>query len=273
MVSIRQIRLPFDDEHLEEGVKVLVYTVALDFGPVPYHQWMATMFISSLQRSGYTGDIALLTNSESEPFPNGRKGVEQIRIDVASAPYSAKYLAAAVLPTGYDWVIFFDSDCLVLRSPEAMLNADADVIFAEEPWGEITDPVNNAYLTESEMRECGRTAINSGIFAVRGDRFLDFSTEWAKTDSLAPLRYKLCYDQPAFVRVLLDWKEGCKPLGEEWKVHYPECQGMRIQDFLSGGALHFCGVGTREKLNRMLGFYMMLHGESAMPFIAEQLKG
>lgn len=254
-------------------MKVLVYTVALDFGAVPYHQWMAMMFISSLQRSGYTGDIALLTNAESEPFPNGRAGVEQIRIDVAAAPYSAKYLAPAVLPTGYDWVIFFDSDCLVIRNPEAMLHDGCDVVYAEEPWGRITDPVNNAYLTESEMRESSRTAINSGVFAVRGERFQEFTSEWARQDAMVPLRYKLCYDQPAFVRVLLDWGGRCRPLDEGWKVHYPECQGMRIQDFLRGGALHFCGIGTPEKLRRMIGFYMMQHGESAMPFLAELLRG
>ena len=57
----------------------------------------------------------------------------QIRIDITTAPYSAKYLAASVLPTGYDWVIFFDSDCLILRDPTAMLEPDADVTFAEEP--------------------------------------------------------------------------------------------------------------------------------------------
>ena len=254
-------------------MKVLVYTVALDFGAVPYHQWMASLFISSLQRSGYSGDIALLTNSESEPFPNGKSRVEQIRIDVATAPYSAKYLAAAVLPTGYDWVIFFDCDCLVLRNPEAMIRPDADVVFAEEPWAKITDPMNNAYLTDAELKERHQTGINSGVFAVRGDKFQEFSREWAKADSMDPLRYKMCYDQPAFVRVLLDWKERCQPLGEGWKVQYPECQGMRIQDFLRGGALHFCGVGTPEKLREMVGFYMMRYGESAMPFLAEMLRG
>ena len=96
----------------------------------------------------------------------------------------------------------------------------------------MTDPVNNAYLTESELHDCRRTAINSGAFAVRGTCFREFTEAWAKADSLAPLRHKLCYDQPAFARVLLDWNERCAPMSEAWKVHYPECQGMRIQDFL-----------------------------------------
>ena len=39
------------------------------------------------------------------------------------------------------------------------------------------------------------------------------------------------------------------------------------------GLLHFNGVRAPEKLRRMIGFYMMQYGESAMPFIAELLKG
>ena len=34
-------------------MKPLIYTIAFDDGPIPYHRWMAMMLISSLQRSGY----------------------------------------------------------------------------------------------------------------------------------------------------------------------------------------------------------------------------
>ena len=259
-------------------MKSLVYTIAFDDGPIPYHRWMAMMLISSLQRSGYTGKVLLFTNSEAQPFRHGRCEVEQVRLELsdsspANAAYRMKYLVARELPAGYDRYLFADCDCLFLRNPEEILRSSAELLYAEEPWSEITGSQNNAYLTDYEMRKLDRRGINSGTFALDAVSLPNFMEAWKLTDERPPLRQKRYHDQPAFIRTVLDWPGEAQRFCEPFAVRYPDCETMRTQDLLQAGLLHFCGIGTAKKLQRMLGYYVMLYGESLAPFLFEMMQG
>jgi hypothetical protein len=59
VVSVWEIRRAFDDEHVEEGMSRVIYTVAMDDGGTPYHLWMAMMLLSSIRRSGFDGKLML----------------------------------------------------------------------------------------------------------------------------------------------------------------------------------------------------------------------
>ncbi len=259
-------------------MKSLIYTIAFDDGPIPYHRWMAMMLISSLQRSGYTGKILLFTNSEVQPFRHGRCEVEQVRLEPAdfspaSSAHRLKYLVARELPASYDRYLFADSDCLVLRNPEEMLQSSTGLRYAEEPWSKITGSQNNAYLTESEMRKLDRCGINSGTFSLDKESLLKFMEAWKMTDERPSSRQKKFHDQPAFIRTVLDWSGEVQRFCEPFSVRYPDCETMRTQDLLQAGLLHFCGIGTAKKLQRMLGYYVMLYGESLAPFLFEMMQG
>ena len=260
-------------------MKHVIYTVAMDDGGTPYHLWMAMMLLSSIRRSGFDGKLMLFTDATDEPYNSGRTDVEQIRVELTSeqkaahAIYRVKYLVADMVPRDAEWILYIDPDCLILRNPSSIFSSEADVIFSEEPWSTVQCGPNNAYLTEDEMKHCQHVAINAGAFAIRGAAFGEFVRRWRQTDESPPLRHNCAQDQPPFVRTILDWEGETVPFREPFTVHYPEYQDIRLGGLLSAGLLHFNGVQAPEKLRRMLGFYMMKYGESAVPFLAELLRG
>ena len=260
-------------------MKNVIYTVALDDGPVPYHRWMAMLLISSLQRSGFAGKVMLFTDAEAQPFSMGRLNVEQVRVKwtaeqrAAEAVYRMKYLVAEMLPTDADWLMHVDPDCLVLRNPEMVLTGEATVLYAEEPWSTVVDEQNNAYLTDEEMKTQRHPAVNAGVYAHRGNIFREFVATWKAHDESPPLRKNCARDQPPFVRTLLDWRQPARPFREPFAIRYPEYEDVRLSGLFRAGILHFNGVPPAEKFRRMLGFYTMLHGESLAPFLMEVLQG
>ena len=260
-------------------MKNIIYTVAMDDGGTPYHLWMAMLLISSIRRSGFDGKVMLFTDAEDEPFADWRSDVEQVRVELtaeqkaASAVFRVKYLVADLLPRDADWLMYMDPDCLVAKNPALALDTDAEVLFAEEPWDRVTGGQNNAYLTDEEMKTCTHVAINAGFYAHRGHCYHEFVERWKGHERTTPPRKNLAFDQPPFVRTILDWEGKVQPFREPFSVLYPEYQDVRLSGMQRAGLLHFNGVRAPEKLRRMLGFYMMRYGESAMPFIAELLKG
>ena len=260
-------------------MKNIIYTVAMDDGGTPYHLWMAMLLISSIRRSGFDGHVMLFTDAVEEPFLASRKDVEQIRVELtaeqkaAHAAFRVKYLIADMLPSDADWLMYIDTDCLVAKDPTLALRGDAEVIFAEEPWDRVTGGQNNGYLTDEEMKTSTQVAINSGVYAHRGRCYREFVKRWKQHDQTTPLRKCFAFDQSAFVRTILDWEGKVQPFREPFSVIYPEFQDVRLSGLQRAGLLHFNGVRAPEKLRRMIGFYMMQYGESAMPFIAELLKG
>jgi hypothetical protein len=203
--------------------------------------------------------------------------VEQIRVELtpeqkaAHAVYRVKYLVANMLPSDAEWVMYIDPDCLMLRNPEALFSSEADVLFSEEPWSTVRCGPNNAYLTDDKMEHCSHVAINAGAFAIRGAAFLEFVRRWSQTDESPAVRHNCAQDQPPFVRTILDWEGKTAPFRKPFEVCYPEYQDIRLSGLLAAGLLHFNGVQAPEKLRRMLGFYMMKYGESAVPFLTELL--
>lgn len=257
----------------------IIYTVAFDEGPVPYHRWMAMLLISSLQRSGYAGKVLLFTDTEAQPFSIGRLNVEQVRVELtaaqraAHAVYRVKYLVVDLLPADADWLMYADPDILMLRNPEEALTGEATVLYAEEPWSTVADEQNNAYLTDEEMKTQRHPAVNAGVYAHRGSVLRDFIAIWKAHDESPPLRPNHAQDQPPFVRTLLDWPHLARPFREPFAVRYPEYEDVRLSGLFQAGLLHFNGVQAPEKFRRMLGFYTMLHGQSLAPFLLEMLQG
>lgn len=94
-----------------------------------------------------TGKVLLFTNSEAQPFRHGRCEVEQVRLELsdasaANAAYRTNYLVARELPAGYNRYLYADCDCLFLRNFEELLQSSAELLYAEERWGEITGSQN-----------------------------------------------------------------------------------------------------------------------------------
>ena len=259
-------------------MKALIYTQAFDRGPVPRHRWMVQLMIASLRRSGYAGDVMIFTDSEEPLYARCPLGVEQVRIDLppeangTGAMMRAKYLAGCLLPRGYDWIGYIDDDCIVLRNPIEHLPADAAVVYAEEPWHPLSYPFFNAYLTDSEMA-AERPGINAGVWFLRGDGAHDFLRAWAENDARSPLREKVCQEQPAFARTVLDCGARARAFGGDFRIVYPDCTEYRMAEQLRAGLVHFAAITTEEKLRRMLGYTVMQTGESLAPFLAELTQG
>lgn len=123
------------------------------------------------------------------------------------------------------------------------------------------------------MRKLDRHGINSGTFALDAVSLPNFREAWKLTDERPPMHQKRYHDQPDFIRTVLDWPREARRFCEPFAVCYPDCETMRTRDLLQAGLLHFCGIGTAKKLQRMLGSYFMLYGESLAPFLFEMMQG
>ena len=253
--------------------KNLIYTIAFDPSNEPYHQMMAKMLVSSIFRTGFSGDVLVLTNYEHRLFEHGRSNLEEISLDSTQISpgemgreiFNFKYRSRHFVPSDrYEKIMFVDCDCLFLKNPDGLLADDAEIMFSEEPFTKITDIYFNAYLTELEMETLVAPGINAGLWWVSGHRFQEVLEEWERIDSLPYVRGGGCPDQQSLVRLLLDTKLQTKPFRLGVDVGYPFAETRKAWAFAEASLLHYLSGPRTRKVSYMFGDYMRhFHAETA----------
>lgn len=254
--------------------KNLIYTYAFDSPGEPYHQMMTKMLVSSIFRTGFSGDVLILTNYEHRVFEHGRHNLKEIALDATQIPpgeigreiLNFKYRSRHFIPAErYEKVMFVDCDCLFLRNPDELLAGDSEIMFAEETCGDITDRFHNAFLTKKEMKTLDAHSINGGFYWIAGHRFQEVMAEWERIDALPHLRGDgWGPDQQSWVRLLLDTKLRKKPFRYDVDVRYPTVETRPVPAYDEAVILHYLATPRTRKLSYMFGDYLRhFHGATA----------
>ena len=247
-------------------MKNLIYTVAFDVPDAPpYHQIMAKMLVSSIVRTGFNGDVLILTNSPTRIFEYRRPRVSEMSFDTSKLRAHELRMEAQrfkftahkyVKAKAYEKIMFVDCDCLFMNSPDALFQSEADIAFCEEIFAQITSETSNAYLSDAEMRTLARPAINSGVWWIRREHFKEVLTEWQRIDQSPAQRAKWCGDQPAFVRLILDTPLRASPFKHGQGVGFPFVDKKCVHELDDAVVLHFCVQETPKKLPHIYSTYM-----------------
>lgn len=282
----------------QDGIN-LIYTLAFD--PVGHGgtRQMVKMLGGSVARTYFTGDMVIYRNSQQPVFLVQRAGIDEVFVvtpeleNQALADYAGAWKARArevIEAERYDWVMFLDADCLVLRNIDHLLtDRDCDILFQPEHGRSKAESDFNGYQTDEEMEALrasssklqapntqaseaphspvstlhsplspARTAINSGTWAVRGKCYAQVMEEWARIQAAEPVRETKSRAQSAWNRLMLDaaqhgWR--AEPF-EAHEVQFPfhlDKDWMRYKD----AAIVHCAGGTLlEKIEFMFGLYM-----------------
>lgn len=263
------------------GARNLIYTVAFDPPTKPFHQVMAKMLVSSIFRTGFTGDVVVLTNSEHRVFEHGRERLEEVSLDTArvdgglgDAAQRFKFEAREFFdPSGYEWVMFVDCDCLFMENPERLLagTTGAEILYAEEPFCDLSHDAFNAYLTDAEIagaRESKRMGINSGTLAVKGAAFAGVMKEWERVYR-GPCRHRGWHDQTAWARLILDIGGRAAPFPRPGGIYYPLVETVHPAEMFKGTLYHFLSVRSVAKIPHIYGHYMRrFHAETAFAMMS-----
>lgn len=251
----------------------LIYTIAFDPPNEPYHQMMAKMLVSSIFRTGFSGDVLVLTNYEHRLFEHGRRNLKEVALDSTRIPpgetrreilnfkFAARQFVAA---ERYGKVMFVDCDCLFLRNPDELMAGDAEIMFSEETWGRITGSPFNAFLSDAEMQTLDRPGVNGGVWWISGDRFHEVLAEWERIDALPYVRGGGWSDQQSWVRLILDTKLRKQPFRYDVDVRYPIMESRTAPAFDEAALLHYLAASRTRKVSFMFGDYMRhFHAETA----------
>ena len=254
-------------------MKNLIYTIAFDSPGRPFHETMAKLLVSSIFRTGFSGDVLILSNSLNRVFETRRRNLSEMSFDTSNIGEGGLGAEAQRFKFGarkfinvkkYDRIMFVDCDCLCMSNPDEMLAGDEDIAYVQETLTKITDSVNNAYLDDDEMRRLALPGINSGIWWVRAKHFAEVLAEWERINAGPPCREKLCGEQPAWVRFLLDTRMNKRTFIYDRAVKYPLCEKRAATDADDCVIPHYCGVWkTTDKLKHLYAAYVRrFHAES-----------
>ena len=257
----------------EPEKKNLIYTIAFDPPNEPYHQMMAKMLVSSIFRTGFGGDVLVLTNYDYRLFEHGRRNLEEISLDstqispaeIKREILNFKYRSRHFVPVErYEKIMFVDCDCLFLKNPDELFVGDAEIMFAEETWHNMTAAPFNAYLSEVEMQTLVVPGINAGFWRIAGHRYQEVLTEWERLDALPYVRGGGGPDQQSWNRLILDTKLRAKPFRYDVDVRYPIMETRTAPAFAEASLLHYLNASRTRKVSYMFGDYMRhFHAETA----------
>lgn len=261
----------------------LIYTIAFDAPGKPFHQLMAKMLVSSIFRTGWSGDVLVITNSEHRVYENGRERLEEVSLDstrvqgnLGLEAMKLKFGAGEFFdPSKYEWVMFVDCDCLFMQNPERLLNGNADILYATEPFTLMSDVYSNAYLTEAEIaaaKEAGKPGLNSGTLAVRASAYKEVMREWSRVYHL-PRTHNVCHDQTSWARMVLDAGAKAEPFAEWVGIHYPLVETVDPGKMFQGTLYHFLGTKAVHKLAHIYGHYMRRFHPETMFSLTSLLDG
>jgi GR25 family glycosyltransferase involved in LPS biosynthesis len=232
--------------------KVLCYTVALDLKEVKFYRQQARMMVASLKRCGFSGDIKIIHNGDTEIFDQPHPNVEEIGIETPATTalcYRVKFKARDLFSVeGYDWVMFLDSDFIIHANLDSWFTGPEIIRYATEPGFEIHYPQFGAFLTDHEMESLKRDGINSGAFVIKANHFHEVMALWQEIDAGETTRCK-AGDQHAWNRLLLDTKLPTKLLANpDVKYFYNHAH---VMEMLKAPVLHFCGIDAGERVMAM----------------------
>lgn len=249
----------------------LVYTLALDPAGAMEHRNMAKLLVSSLLRSGFTGDIVVFHNSPHPLYMVPRAGVREVKIEAADAPdcdHSFQYyaqsfkhsLAKYINPVGYDKIAFIDCDAVVIKPLDPLLSGDWDLAVLPEAWTHIQSGYFGCYLTPNERETLQMEGVNSGTWAVRASRWRELMKTWRTIESKpAPFREGNClFEQSAFNRLVLDWsRTGCVVKWPMHEVALPFCPGglCFFGQYMNSTIVHVAGAGLPVKMQFLFSVY------------------
>lgn len=249
----------------------LVYTLALDPVGAMEHRNMAKLLVSSLLRSGFTGDIVVFHNSPYPLFMVPRACVREVKIDAGNAPdcdHSFQYYAQSfkhslsrfIEPDDYDKIVFIDCDALVIKPLDPLLSGDWDLAVLAEAWTQIQSGYFGCYLTPQERETLQMEGINSGTWAVRASCWRELMHTWQAIEAgPATLREGNClFEQSAFNRLVLDWSRTRRVV--KWpkeEVALPFCPGgfAFFGQYMNSTIIHVAGAGLPIKMQFLFSVY------------------
>ena len=259
-------------------MKNLIYTIAFDHPDKPFHQIMAKMLVSSIFRAGYSDDVLILTNFPHRVFEHGRRNLREMSFDTSKVDAAAlgaeaqrfkfgarKFIQAAK----YEKIMFVDCDCLCMGNPDDLFAGEEDIAYALETFTTMNGHANNAYLSKKEMRKTTTPGVNSGTWWVRAKHFKEVMAEWERIDSTASLREKICGDQPAWVRFLLDTPLRKRKFVFDKDVKYPLWEKRTARDGDDCVFQHYCGERAVSKLTHIYAAYIRrFHAETVFAMMS-----
>lgn len=272
----------------------LVYTITFDAPGFGGTRQLAKMLAASLARTFWDGDVVVIRNSPHPLFMVERVGLKEIYVDItgqwepdATGPTGAseteqhqaapkwtreqanalaqyamqwKFKARELIDhTAYDWIVFLDVDCLVLRNLDHLFaREDVDILFQTEPGRKMTEPVFNAFLP---VDSCGnRDGINSGTWAIRSEHYPAIMDEWARI-YLSPTTARSSWrEQAAWNRLLVDCRGGRLPWRtgpfEAGEIQFPLHLHKDWRRYKDAALLHAVGGTPHEKIQFLFGMFM-----------------
>jgi hypothetical protein len=275
---------PFQNRKLAMAVKEhqsppmnLIYTVAFDPPGWRRSRFMAKILGSSLMRSGWSGRFLILKNFEDPVFLTDRSAIHEVMLPESIGPSLAseregilaealrlRFEAAKIIenPERYDWIIYMDADCLVLRDIQHLFVGEVDLLVQPEYGRSLEGSrVFNGYLrTGRESAKAGvgwkgRFGVNAGVFAVRGSAYRDIMAEWSRVYSQDPLNHEEFRDQCSFNKLLLDADFRISAF-ERGEIMHPIHLERSYMDYKDAAILHFVGGDQNDKTKFGFGAYM-----------------
>ncbi len=190
-------------------------------------------------------------------------------------------------PEQYEWIVFLDSDCLMLRNIDHLLEErpGVDILFQPEPGRYLTEGPFCAYLTAEERETFsaqqqrhnevlsvkprrrnrffspaggGRYGINSGTWAVRGHCYREVMEAWDRIQQSPPAMPGIWTEQGAWNRLILD-APGLGLRAEPFEPHeiqFPVHLDKDWELYKDAAIVHCLGVNNLEKIEFMFGLYM-----------------
>lgn len=255
---------------------------------------MAKLLCSSLLRGFWSGRIIVFRNFEQPLFPVERKGLDEVFIETSalskgmstrdsgqaslSEALQARFKAVEWIedPCQYDWISYLDADCLALRDIEHLFAGEADVLVQGEE-GRLmwSDRAFNGYFDPKDARPrpsgrngwLGRTGINAGTFAVRGNKFTELLDEWRRIYESSPAGHTEFRDQTAFNKLLMETSMKVQAF-ERGEIMFPFHLDKGFLDYNKAALLHFVGGEQKDKIGLAFGLHMMrTYGEEGGLFL------
>ena len=272
--------------------QTLAYTVAIDAPGSGAYRTMAKLLAGSLARTRFSGEFIIFRNTHAPIFQVPRTGIVEIELQLPRANDSAEQVEQGwtmkyrvrdlvqeqIAATGASVVLFIDSDSIVLRNIDYLLDGhEWHIQYFAEPGRAIQNNVFNCFLTDAEMgtphqstgypprhppglSTCalGREGINSGTWAVKAPHYHRMMQEWERIDSGPVTRKRQFSEQAAWNRLVLDarangWR--ARPF-ERDAIQCPLLMHPQWQDYTEASLVHCVGGTTEQKLKFMFGLYM-----------------
>ncbi len=257
----------------------LIYTVA--FTPPGWRgsRTMAKLLCASLLRHFWSGDIVVFRNFAEPLFPVQRPGLEEVFVETPEVEGSQnrgkacllsalayRFLAAEMIdPSPYEWIGYFDADCLGLRNLDHLFDSDADILVQPEAGRSMLHSrAFNGYIGAKESLQPERNqwlrayghGINAGTVAIRARHYHEVMAQWREIFERTPARHPDMRDQTAWNRLLLDTtlRVGTFEKGE---IMFPFHLNPGFLDYQHAALLHFVGGDQREKINLAFALHMM----------------